>query len=137
MGINNSYATVIPMWAGSEKQRCWIANSVSNSGTLAEGQGFHLQVLLVLYPRRDKWSRYILLAKNWTGNVFEVQLISNRIILLQLIIGETVYTLIQCVNPNKAGLPQKKSASIASCNKSKTWFLLARYLFHLVTGMAM
>ena len=79
----------------------------------------------------------ILLAKNWTGNVFEVQLISNRIILLQLIIGETVYTLIQCVNPNKAGLPQKKSASIASCNKSKTWFLLARYLFHLVTGMAM
>ena len=68
------------------------------------------------------------LAKNWTGNVFEVQLISDRIILLELIIGETVYTLISVCAPQQDRLAAEKERFYS---KSKTWFLLARYSEYL------
>ena len=43
----------------------------------------------------------ILLAKKWTENVFEVQRISDRIILLKLIIGKTVFTIISVYAPQQ------------------------------------
>ena len=43
----------------------------------------------------------ILLAKKWTGNVYEVQRISDRIILLKLIIGKTVFTLASVYAPQQ------------------------------------
>ena len=43
----------------------------------------------------------ILLAKKWTENVFGVQCISDRIILLKLIIGKTVFTIISVYAPQQ------------------------------------
>ena len=42
----------------------------------------------------------ILLAKKWTDNVFEVQRLNDRIILLKLIIGKSVYTFISVYAPH-------------------------------------
>ena len=47
----------------------------------------------------------ILLAKKWTDKVFEVQRPSDRIILLKLIIGKTVYTLVNVYAPHQ-GRPE-------------------------------
>ena len=47
----------------------------------------------------------ILLAKKWTDKVFEVQRPSDRIILLKLIIGKTVYTLVNVYAPQQ-GRPE-------------------------------
>ena len=47
----------------------------------------------------------ILLAKKWTDKVFEVQRPSDRIILLKLIIGKTVYTLVSVYAPQQ-GRPE-------------------------------
>ena len=43
----------------------------------------------------------ILLAKKWNKNVFEVHCISNRMILLKLIIGKTVFTIISVYAPQQ------------------------------------
>ena len=45
----------------------------------------------------------ILLAKKWTDHVFEVQRPSDRIILLKLIIGKTVYVFLSVYAPQKSG----------------------------------
>ena len=47
----------------------------------------------------------ILLAKKWTDKVFEVQHPSDRIILPKLIIGKTVYTLVNVYAPQQ-GRPE-------------------------------
>ena len=47
----------------------------------------------------------ILLAKKWTDNFFEVQRPSDRIFLLKLIIGKTVYTLVNVYAPQQ-GRPE-------------------------------
>ena len=49
-----------------------------------------------------------LLAKKWTDNVFEVQRVSDRIILLKLIIGRTVYTLVNVYAPQQGRLAAEK-----------------------------
>ena len=43
------------------------------------------------------------MAKEWIGKIFEVQRVSNRIILVKLIVGQHVDTIL-CVNAQQSGL---------------------------------
>ena len=45
----------------------------------------------------------VYVAKDWIGKVFEVQRVSNRIILVKLIVGQHVNTIL-CVNAPQSGL---------------------------------
>jgi len=48
----------------------------------------------------------ILLAEHWVDKVFEVQRMSDRILLLKLIIGKTVFTFFSVYVPNLVYLIQ-------------------------------
>ena len=45
----------------------------------------------------------VYVAEDWIGKVFEVQRVSNRIILVKLIVGQHVNTIL-CVNAPQSGL---------------------------------
>ena len=49
----------------------------------------------------------VFVAKEWIGKVFEVQRISDRIILVKLIVGQHVDTIL-CVNAPQSGLDEVK-----------------------------
>ena len=60
----------------------------------------------------------ILLAKKWTDKVFEVQRPSDRIILLKLIIGKTVYTLVNVYAPQQGRPKAEKDRFYDQLNRS-------------------
>ena len=74
---------------------CAVSIPIPFSSAVVEGKG--LCTYKVFWSGNSEGTNgvSILLAKKWTDKVFEVQRPSDRIILLKLIIGKTVY--IQCV----------------------------------------
>ena len=49
------------------------------------------------------------MAEEWIGKIFEVQIVSNRIILVKLIVGQHVDTIL-CVNGQQSGLVMRLRA---------------------------
>ena len=69
----------------------------------------------------------IILAKKWTDNVFEVQRTSDRIILIKLIIGKTVYTLVNVYAPQQGRSTEDKDTfydQFINHQSIKTGFLI-------------
>ena len=76
-----------------------------------------------------------LLAEKWTHNVFEVHRVSDRILVLLLVLGESVFTFVSVYAP-QVGRMRKKNFFISYRNVSQKYQLL-RFSSHWVTGTGM
>ena len=80
-----------------------------------------------------------LLAEKWTHNAFEVHRVSDRILVLRLLLGESVFTFVSVYAP-QVGRPNKEKtifyhelqkciSKIPSESTCKDWFKVIKYIF--------
>ena len=79
----------------------------------------------------------IMLAKKWVDKVFEVQRITDRILMLKLIISKQIFTFVALYARQMVGQWPRGTVSMTSCRVLSWGFLTLRKYSSLETGMAM
>ena len=75
------------------------------------------------------------LAEKWIDKVYDIKQVSDRIILIKLLVEDAALTVLS-VYASQAGLEDStKDAFMIACKLSSSNYHIKKYLFHVVTGM--
>ena len=77
------------------------------------------------------------MEEKWTNNVFEVHRVSDRILVLRLVLGESVFTFVSVYAPQVGGPNEKKTMFYDELQKCISKVPSSEILTHWVTGMSM
>ena len=76
------------------------------------------------------------MSEKWTQNVFEVHHVSDRILVLRLVLGESVFTFVSVYDPQvRRPNEEKKQFFMLSCREVSQKSHLPRFSSHWVAGM--